>query len=115
MYQEASKTSHRHGKRPPGQAMRLPGFRIPVIVDHQVIALKIDPFTGGVCGQKDVYVRIMTKHFLDFETIFAPHGTVDQYNGVLASQLRSDAPGQVIQRVAMFREDDQLLPRRRLG
>src|ERR1035441_6153509 len=57
----------------------------------------------------------MSEGFLHLQSLFASDAAMDDYHGFLATEKRSDALFQVIQRVAMLGKDDQLLVRRGSG
>ena len=88
--------------------------RVPrqVVVDHQVRALKVDSFAGGVRGQKDLHFGIVLERLLGLHPLFTAHGAVDHDHRFLAPEYRRDPVLQVTERVAMLGEQNQFLVRR---
>ena len=84
--------------------------RIPrqVVVDHQVRALEVDALPGGVGRDEHADVGILAERLLRFAAHLTPHAAVDLDDRLASSQQRADAVGQVVERVAMLGEDDQL-------
>ena len=91
------------------EAVGVPG---QVVVDHQVGALEVDALAGGVGGQQDLHLGIVPEGFLRLHALLAAHAAVDRHDGLRAAEERRDAALQVVQRVAVLGEDDQLLARR---
>jgi hypothetical protein len=86
-----------------------------VVVDHQVRALQVDALAGGVGGQQHLHLGVVLEGFLHLQALFAADAAVDDDHGLLAAEQRGDALFEVVERVAVLGEDDQLLVRRRLG
>jgi hypothetical protein len=86
-----------------------------VVVDHQVRALEVDALAGGVGGQQYLHLGVVLERLLHLEALFAADATVDDDHGLLAAEQRGDALFEVVERVAVLGEDDQLLVRRGLG
>jgi len=82
-----------------------------VVVDHQVGALEVDALARGVGGQHDLHLRVVLEGLLDLETRLPTDTAVDDDDGVAAAQKFGDAVCQVIEGIAVFGEDDQLLVR----
>ena len=95
----------------------LEAVRVPrqVVVDHQVSALKIDALARGVGGQQHLHLGVVPERLLRLQAILAAHAAVDDDHGLLAAEQRRDPLLQIVQRVAVLGEDDELLVRRRLG
>ena len=91
------------------QAVRVPG---QVVVDHQVGALQVDAFAGGVGGQQHLYLRVVPERFLRRQAFLAAHAALDDDHRRLAAEQGCDALLQVAQRVPVLGEDHQLLTRR---
>src|ERR1700733_10742911 len=72
-------------------------------------ALKIDALPRSVGRQQDLHFRIVPEGFLRPQAILAAHATVDDDHGLLTPKQRADPALQVIQRVAVLGEDDELL------
>ena len=80
-----------------------------VVVDHQVRALQVDAFAGGVGRDEHLDERVVPERFLGLHAILAAHAAVDHDHRVLAPEQRGDALLEVVQRVALLREDHELL------
>ena len=91
--------------------------RVPrqVVVDHQVCALEIDALAGSIGGQQDLHLRVVLEGFLHLQTCFSTDAPVDDDHGFAAAQQRGNALFQIVKRVAVLGENDQLLVGRRLG
>ena len=94
------------------QAVRIPR---QVVVHHQVRALEIDAFAGGVGGQQHLHLGVVPERLLRLHPLFAAHAAVDHDDRLFAAEQGRDAAFQVIQRVAVLGEDDELLVWRRRG
>jgi hypothetical protein len=86
-----------------------------MIINHQMGALKIDALAGGVRGDQHLHIWIVLERLLRLHAFLAAHAAVDNYHSFFAAKQSSDTHLQVAQRVAMLREDDKLLPGRRLN
>src|SRR3990172_3146711 len=71
-------------------------------------ALKIDPLPGGVGRDEDRDVLVLSEGVLRLATVLPAHPAVDRDNCLVSSEEGSDALGQVIERVPVLGEDDQL-------
>ena len=91
------------------------GIPRQVVVHHQVGALKVDAFTGGVRGEQHLHFGVVLERFLHLQSVFAADAAVNDDHGLLAPEQRGDAAHQVVERVAVLGEDDELLVRRRRG
>ena len=88
------------------QPIRIPG---QIVVHHQVRALEIDAFAGGVGGEQDLNVLVLLERFLRLAS--APRGPCRRGSVTSASARPSSERNrslEVVQRVAMLGEDDQL-------
>ena len=65
------------------QAVGVPG---QVIVHHQMRALQVNTFAGGVSGQQHLNLGVVEKAFLGFAALFPPHGAVNHYHGLGATE-----------------------------
>ena len=92
------------------EAVGVPG---QVVVDHQVGALEVDAFAGGVGGEQHLHLGVVPERLLRLQPLLAAHAAVDDDHGLLAAEQRGDLSLEVVQRVAVLGEDDQLLARRR--
>ena len=79
-----------------------------VIIDHQMRALKVDAFTGGVGRNQYAHVLILLEQGLNLAAIVAQHSAVDGHDHFIAPEERADLLGEVVQRVAMLRKNNQL-------
>ncbi len=86
-----------------------------VVVHHQVGALEIDPLSRSVGGKQHPDFGIVAECFLRFEPVAPIHPTMDHDHSLGATDHGGDAIMQVVERVLVFGEDDQLLTGRRLG
>jgi len=87
------------------QAIRVPG---QVVVDHQVGALEVNPFTGGVRGDEDLHVLVMSERLLGLPALFAADPAVNGDEGLGPADESPDSIGEIIQGVAVLGEDDEL-------
>ena len=87
------------------QAVRVPG---QVVVDHQVGVLQVHTFAGRVGGDEHARRRVVAEQLLHLATLFAFHAAVDHDHSFLTADQTPDLGGQVVQRVAVLGEDDQL-------
>ena len=69
------------------QAVGIPG---QVVVDHQVGALKVDAFAGGVGGNQDFDFLVVLERFLGLAPLLAPDSAVDDDDGLRSPD---QAPG----------------------
>ena len=74
-------------------------------------ALEIDAFTRRVCCQEHLDLGIVLEGLLRLHPVLTPYATMDDDDGLLAAQEGGDALLQVVQRVAVFGEDHELLAR----
>jgi hypothetical protein len=86
-----------------------------VIVDHQVSPLEVDAFAGGVRGQEYADFRVVLERLLRLHPVLAADTAVDDDHGFLAAQQSRDPGLEVVERVAVFGEHDELLVRRWFG
>ena len=89
------------------QTVRVPG---QVIVDHQMRALQVDAFAGGIGGQQDENVLVLFERLLSFGALLAAHSAVNGDERLGSAEKRAEPLGQVVQRVAVLGEDDHLSP-----
>ena len=88
------------------EAVGVPG---QVIVDHEVGALEVDAFAGGVGGEEDAHLGVVAERFLGGMALLAAQAAVDGDDGLFASQAAGDAGMQIVESIAVFGEDDQFL------
>ena len=84
--------------------------RIPrqVVVHHQVGVLKIDAFTGGIGGDENADFGVGAKERLNAAALVAVRAAVDGDDGVGVAEHAGNLLVQVVQRVAVLGEDDDL-------
>ena len=56
-----------------------------VIIYHQVGALEVDTFAGGIRRQQHLDFRVVPESFLSLHPILASHAAVDDYDGFRVS------------------------------
>ena len=87
-----------------------------VVVDHQVRALEVDAFAGRVGGEQHLHLGVVRERLLRLPPLLAAHAAVDDDDRLLrgraACAMRSL---EVVERVAVLGEDDELLARRGAG
>ena len=93
----------------PEALLQAVGVPRQVVVHHQVGALQVDAFAGGVGRQQHVYLAVLQKRLLGAAAFVAAKAAVDDHHSVWAAQHRADAALQFVQRVAVFGEYHQLL------
>ena len=98
---------------PPEPLLQTVGIPGQVVVHHQVRALQVDAFAGGIGRQQYLHFWVVPKCLLRLESILAAHAAMDRYRGIGTAEQRRDAFLQVAQRVPMLGEQDQFLLRRR--
>jgi len=69
---------------------------------------------GRIRCQQHFHLWIVPKRFLRGHALFAVHAAVDANNGLGSSQQRGHALPEIVQRVAVFGKDDELLAGREL-
>jgi hypothetical protein len=78
------------------QPVRVPG---QVVVDHQVGALEVDAFAGGIGGEQHQHLRVVPEGLLGLEPVLAVDAAVDDDHGSPGPAGR-DALHEVAQGVA---------------
>ena len=87
------------------EAVRVPG---QVVVDHQVGALEVDAFAGGIVRDHDQDRRVVQEGADRGLARLAGDAAVDLDHGLGAAEAGADLVGEVGERVARLGEDDQL-------
>ena len=89
--------------------------RVPrqIVIDHQVRPLKIDALARRVGRQQHLHLRVVAKRLLGLQALLTAHPTVNGDDGLGAPQQGRHTVYQIVQRVAVFREHDELLAGRR--
>ena len=66
--------------------------RVPrqVVVHHQMGALEIDAFAGGVGRQQDLHFGIVPEGFLRLHALLAAHAAVDDDDRLIPAEQRPD-------------------------
>ena len=92
--------------------VRVPG---QVVVDHQVRGLQVEALARGVGGEQDVAVLVVGELLGDLAPLAAPDAAVDRADRLVAPEHGADPLAEVLERVAMLGEDDQLARRLAAG
>ena len=79
-----------------------------VIVHHEMCPLEVEAFACGVRSDEDAHVLVLLEAFLHLAALVAEHSAVDDHHGFLTAEERANLAGEVAERVAVFREDDEL-------
>ena len=79
-----------------------------VVVDHQVGVLQVHAFARGIGGDQDAHVGVGAEQGLQAPALIAVGAAVDGHDGIGIAQHAGDLLVQVVQRVAVLGEDDQL-------
>ena len=87
------------------EAVGVPG---QVVVDHQVGALEVDAFAGGVVRDHDQDCRVVQEGVDGGAARLAGEPAVDLDHGFGAAEAGADLVGEVGERVARLGEDDEL-------
>ena len=87
-------------------AVGVPG---QVVVDHEVGALQVYALAGGVRGHQHAHGAVLLELLLRAVAVVAGHAALDGEHRVLSAQQLADLGCQVLQRVLVLREDDELL------
>src|ERR1700687_6479459 len=77
-----------------------------VVVHHQVGSLQVDPFTRSISGHQNRDVLVLGERLLDLATLFTPKAAMDRNHSVRLAGQAPQPADKVVQRVAVFREDD---------
>jgi hypothetical protein len=96
--------------RPKRCSSRL-GFHGQVVIHHEVRTLKIDTLASSIGGEQHLHLGIVLERLLRLHPIFPAHPTMNHHYRFVATQQRGDAALQIIERVAMFSENYELLVR----
>ena len=86
-------------------AVRVPG---QVVVDHQVGALQVDALPRGVGGHQHEGVLVLREVLLRLAALLAADAAVDGDHGLRPAEHDADLVDQVVERVAVLGEDDEL-------
>ena len=88
----------------------LDAVRVPrqVVVDHQVGALEVHAFSGGVGGDQDLDDWVIAECVLHPAAILAADPSVDGHDGLWPTHECLDLGFEVVQRVPVLGEDDDL-------
>ena len=78
-----------------------------VVVNHQMRSLEVDAFPGGVRGNQDADVFVLSEFLLDLTTLVAEHAALNGRDGVGVAEERADFVREIAQRIPMFREDNE--------
>ena len=85
-------------------------FGIPgqVVVDHQVAALEVHAFAGGIVGDQHQQVFVLHEALDHLAALLARYATMDHVHGFGVAEARAHLVEQVVERVLGLGEDDQL-------
>ena len=86
-------------------AVRVPG---QVVVHHQVGALQVDALARGVGGHQHEGVLVLGEVLLRLAALLAADAAVDGDHGLRPAEHDADLLDQVVERVAVLGEDDEL-------
>lgn len=86
------------------EAVGVPG---EVVVDHEVRALEVDAFAGGIGGDEDGDGGVAGEGFLDFAAVFTRGLAVDGNDGVRVAEEGGELAGEVVEGIALLGEDDE--------
>ena len=89
-------------------AVGVPG---EVVIHHQVGALQVDALGSCVRRQEDLHARVVPEGLLDGAPILAPDPAMDHHHGLLPAEEGHHPVLQIVERVPVFGEDDELLVR----
>ena len=86
--------------------------RVPrqVVVDQQVGALEVDALARGVGRDEDQAVLVLGEPLLDDPTLLADHSAVDGHDGFGSAEVGAQLADEVVERVPVLGEHDQLPP-----
>ena len=84
--------------------------RVPwqIVVHHQMAALKVHAFAGGIVGDEHQHVPVLHEALDHLAALFAGHAAVDDFHGLRTANARANLLQQVVQRVLGLGKDDQL-------
>ena len=85
------------------------GIPWQVVIDHQVRALEVDAFASRVRCQQHLHLWTVSERFLRGHALFPAHAAVDANDGLGSPQQGGRALPEIVQRVAVFCKDDELL------
>src|SRR6218665_53441 len=78
------------------------------VVDHQVGVLRVRAFARRVGGNEKARARVVAEQLLHLAPFLALDAAVDHHHGFLAADEAANLHREVVQRVAVFGEDDEL-------
>ena len=85
------------------------GIPRQVVVHHQVGALKVDALPRSVRGEQHLDIGVVKERLLSLPPLLSAHSALNGDKGAGLSQQGANAPLQIGERVAVFREDHELL------
>ena len=83
------------------------GIPRQVVVYHQMRALKVDAFASSIRSDQDAHANILLEELFCFSPFITEHSAVDGNNSIVISEQSANLSGKVVERVLVFREDDQ--------
>jgi len=81
------------------EAVGVPG---QVVIDHQVGALQVDAFAGGIGGDEHLHLRVVPEAFLGVHPLLTPHPAVDADHRLPTPEQGRDPLLQVVQGVPVL-------------
>src|SRR3990172_3421418 len=100
---------------PPEPLLDAIGVPGKIVIHHQVRPLQVDPLACRVGGEEHLHLRIVPERLLSLHPFFASLAAMDDDDGLLSAKQGGNAVFQVVQRVPMLSEKDQLLAQRGNG
>src|SRR5690606_11002332 len=88
----------------------LEAIRIPrqIVVDHQIGALEVDAFASGIRRDEHPNLEVTPDRCLHPHSLVAVRAAVERHDRIWVPQHAGDLLLQVVQRVAVLGEDDEL-------
>ena len=80
-----------------------------VVVHHEVRALEVDALPRRIGRDQDLHFGVVLEGLLDLQALFAPDAAVDHRHSFRATKDRLNPALEVVERVLVLGEDDQLL------
>jgi len=84
------------------------GIPRQVVVHHQVGPLQVDTLAGGISSDQHLDILILGEERLGLSAFLPAHGAVNGDHRFRPADQHSDAVLEIVQRVAVLGEDDQL-------
>ncbi len=78
-----------------------------IIIDYEMCPLQVDAFAGCICGNENLGIFVLSKQLFCFATILPTHTAVNGYYCFRPADQGADSLLQVVQSIAMLRENNQ--------